>query len=73
VEKILTLPMIVTLIYSESKSESHYNWRSDSRSLLVSSPVLDSWPDISFLFWKLWSCQYGAPSLARGRVCRFIY
>jgi hypothetical protein len=24
-----------------------------------------------YLLWKLQSCQYGAPSLTRGRVCRF--
>jgi hypothetical protein len=50
-------------------SQSHYNWRSVSRSVLVSSPVWGSWPDISSL-WKLLSCPYGAPSLTRGRVCR---
>jgi hypothetical protein len=39
-----------------------------SLSVLVSSPVWGSWPDIYFE-WKLQSCPYGAPSLTRGRVC----
>jgi hypothetical protein len=39
-----------------------------SLSVLVSSPVWGSWPDIYFDL-KLQSCPYGAPSLTRGRVC----
>jgi hypothetical protein len=33
---------------SESESESHCDWRSVSLSVLVSSPVRGSWPDISY-------------------------
>jgi hypothetical protein len=43
-------------------------WLTVSLSVLVSSPVWGSWPDIYF-DWKLQSCPYGAPSLTRGRVC----
>jgi hypothetical protein len=32
----------------ESESESHCDWRSVSLSILVSSPVCGSWPDISY-------------------------
>jgi hypothetical protein len=53
---------------SESESESLYDWQSVSPSVLVSSPVLGSWPGICF-DWQLLSCLYGAPSLTRGRVC----
>jgi hypothetical protein len=53
---------------SESQSESLYDWQSVSLSVLVSSPVWGSWPDIYFE-WKLLSCLHGAPSLTRGRVC----
>jgi hypothetical protein len=50
------------------ESESLYDWQSVSMSVLVSSPVWGSWPDIYF-DWKLQSCPYGEPSLTRGRVC----
>jgi hypothetical protein len=53
---------------SESESESRYNWRSVSRSVLVLSPLWGSWPDI-YSFRKLQSCLYGAPSLTREWVC----
>jgi hypothetical protein len=46
-----------------SESESHYIRRSVSRSVLVSSPIWGSW---------LQSCQYVAPSLTRGRICRWL-
>jgi hypothetical protein len=45
-------------------TESLYNWRSVSRSVLVGAH-----DHILIIFWKLQSCQYGAPSLTRGRVC----
>jgi hypothetical protein len=35
-------------IKSESESESHCDWQSVSLSILVSSPVWGSWPDISY-------------------------
>jgi hypothetical protein len=47
-----------------SQSESHYNWRSVSQSVLVWSPVWGSWPDIYFI-WKLLSCLWGGRPLWR--------
>jgi hypothetical protein len=38
----------LTLHRSESEFESHCDWRSVSLSVLVSSPVRGSWPDISY-------------------------
>jgi hypothetical protein len=35
-------------MWKESESESHFNWRSASLFVLVSSPVRGSWPDISY-------------------------
>jgi hypothetical protein len=57
---------------SESESESLCDWQSVSLSVLVSSPVWGSWPDIHF-DWKLHSCPYGAPFLTRGRVCHLLF
>jgi hypothetical protein len=34
------------LTHSQSESESHCNWRSVSLSVMMSSPVRGSWPDI---------------------------
>jgi hypothetical protein len=55
------------------KSKSHYNWRSASQYVRVSSPLWDLWPEITFcpkvVFSKLLSFLCGAPSLTRGRVC----
>jgi hypothetical protein len=40
---------------------------------MVSSPLWDLWPDITFcpkvFVWKLLSCLCGAPSMTRSRVC----
>jgi hypothetical protein len=33
---------------SESKSKSHYSWRSVNQSVLMSSPFWGSWPDFTF-------------------------
>jgi hypothetical protein len=57
--------------YSETESQSHCDWQSVSRSVLVSSPIWGSWPDIC-LFRESYSPVYGAPSLTRGRVCLYI-
>jgi hypothetical protein len=48
-----------------SKSKSHYNWRSVSHYVKVSSPFSDLWPDITFcpkvVFWNLLSCLLRRP------------
>jgi hypothetical protein len=54
---------------SESESELRYNWRSVSLSVLVSSPVWGSWPDICLLFDSYCIVHGRAPSLTRGWVC----
>jgi hypothetical protein len=55
----LTLDWII-----KSKSKLHYNWRSVSHYVKVSSPFWDLWPDITFcpkvVFWNLLSCLFGA-------------
>jgi hypothetical protein len=48
--------------------KSRYDWQSISQYDLVSSPLWDLQPDISFV-WNLLSCLCGAPSLRRCRVC----
>jgi hypothetical protein len=54
---------------SKSKSKSHYDWRSVSQYVLVSSPNLGLLTRY-FFFPKLLSCLFfGEPSLTRGRVC----
>jgi hypothetical protein len=46
-------------ISSESESESLYDWQSVSLSVLVSSPVWGSWPDIYYLLvLPITSCLY---------------
>jgi hypothetical protein len=53
-----------------SQSESLYDWRSFSLSVLVSSPVLGPWPDICYcLTITVLSFGRGAASLTRGLVC----
>jgi hypothetical protein len=48
-----------------------------SQYVLVSSPLWDLWPDITFypkvIVWKLLSCLRGTPSLTRGRVCHLSF
>jgi hypothetical protein len=48
-----------------------------SQYVKVSSPLWDSWPNITFcpkvVFWNLLSCLCGAPSLTRGRVCHLSF
>jgi hypothetical protein len=48
-----------------AKSKSHYNWRSVSHYVNVSSPFCDLWPDITFcpkvVSWNLLSCLFGRP------------
>jgi hypothetical protein len=34
-------------------SKSHFDWRSVSQSVLASSPVWDSWPDVKSQVWPL--------------------
>jgi hypothetical protein len=48
--RTLSSSRIRTLLVSNSESKSHCDWRSVSQSILVSSPVWDSWPDI---YWCL--------------------
>jgi hypothetical protein len=52
---------------SKPKSKSHYDWRSVSQYVLMSSPIWNFWPEIFFP--NLLSCLFGAPSLMRGLVC----
>jgi hypothetical protein len=63
------LKMISSYLHSKSKSKSHYDWRSVSLSVLVSSPVWGSWPDICSLFDSYCLVHGRAPSLTRGWVC----
>jgi hypothetical protein len=44
---------------SESESELHYNWRSVSQYVLVSSPIWDFWPEIFFFFFKFTVLSFG--------------
>jgi hypothetical protein len=55
---------------SESESESNCDWRSVTLSILVSSPVRGSWPDIRYCLTVTVLSLGGAPSLTRGWVCR---
>jgi hypothetical protein len=60
--------MQLRIISTWLKSKPHYDWRSVSQYVLVSSPIWDFWPDFLFIS-KLLSCLFGAPSLMTGRVC----
>jgi hypothetical protein len=62
----------VVWFQSESESEAHYDWRSVSLSVLVSSPVWGSWPDISYCLTVTVLPVGRAPSLTRGRVCHVL-
>jgi hypothetical protein len=67
---ISTPPYVfMALCLVKPKSKSHYDWRSVSQYVLVSSPIWDFWLQIFFFFSKLLSCLCGAPCLTRGRVC----
>jgi hypothetical protein len=44
----LPIYFCLTMTTLKSKSKSHYNWESLSQSVLVSSPIWGSWPDISY-------------------------
>jgi hypothetical protein len=67
--KPLIFPVSGFALSNESESESHCDWRSVSLSVLVSSPVRGSWPDISY-FLTISVLSLGvAPSLTRGWVC----
>jgi hypothetical protein len=49
---------ILITVGVKSKSKSHYNWRSVSQYVLVSSPLWDLWSDFFFSS-KLLSCLCG--------------
>jgi hypothetical protein len=59
-------------IWSKSKQNLLYDWRSVDQYVLVSSPLWDLWPDITLFrklaVWTLRSCYCGAPSLTRGKA-----
>jgi hypothetical protein len=52
--------LITNCLRSESESKSHCDWRSVSLSVLVSSPIWGSWPDIYCLTVRsfLWGALY---------------
>jgi hypothetical protein len=51
------------------ESESHCDWRSVRLSVLVSSSIRGSWPDMSYCLTVTVFSFEGAPSLTRGWVC----
>jgi hypothetical protein len=65
----LTLCSIVLIWPQESESESRYNWRSVSRSVLVSSPLWGSWPQLKTVsLYSLGSDPMENPSFAQQRM-----
>jgi hypothetical protein len=67
-------------VSSQSKSKSHYNWRSVSHYVKVSSPFWDLWPDITFctqvVFWYLLSglsvCHLSKPRYNWRSVSHYV-
>jgi hypothetical protein len=58
---------------SKSKSKSHCGWRSVSQSVLVSSPLWDSRPDVKSRSDRYSVIRRVASSLTRGRVCHLSH